>query len=68
MFKSQADALADGTRYALCVLCTKCLPDVLPNATLLADSIKSGQVGGYVLIQVGIMIVLPSAMGNVYRI
>lgn len=54
VFKTQAEALADGTQYALCILCTKCLPDVLPNATLLEDSIKSGQVGGYVLIQNGL--------------
>ncbi|KAL1410591.1 hypothetical protein Q8F55_004608 [Vanrija albida] len=56
VFKSQAEALADGTRYALCVVATKCLPDITPNAKLLEDSIKSGQVGAFVLIQNGLRV------------
>ncbi|RSH77047.1 uncharacterized protein EHS24_003670 [Apiotrichum porosum] len=54
VFKSQEEALADGTKYALCVVATKSLPDVLPTPTLLAPSIASDQVGAYVLIQNGL--------------
>lgn len=53
MFKSQEEALADGTHYTFCVLCTKCLPDVRSNAEVLAPTIKSGQVSTFLLIQVG---------------
>lgn len=53
MFKSQEEALADGTHYTFCVLCTKCLPDVRGNAETLAPTINSGQVSTYLLIQVG---------------
>lgn len=56
MFKSQAEALPDGTHYALCVVCTKCLPDVLPTTTLLADALATDQVGAYVLIQNGLSV------------
>lgn len=52
MFKSQEEALADGTHYTFCVLCTKCLPDVRSNAEVLAPTIKSGQVSTFLLIQV----------------
>ncbi|WVQ73661.1 hypothetical protein IAR50_003241 [Cryptococcus sp. DSM 104548] len=54
VFKSQQEALADGTHYAICLVCTKCLPDVLPNVKLLADTIESGQIGAYNLIQNGL--------------
>ncbi|WVQ85573.1 hypothetical protein IAT38_007739 [Cryptococcus sp. DSM 104549] len=54
VFKSQTDALADGTFYSLCIVCTKCLPDVLPNIKLLADTVGSGQIGAYNLIQNGL--------------
>ncbi|KAL1407827.1 hypothetical protein Q8F55_007262 [Vanrija albida] len=54
LFKSQEDALADGTRYALGVLATKSVPDVLRNAALLAPAIASGQVAAWSLIQNGL--------------
>ncbi|WWD17883.1 hypothetical protein CI109_102327 [Kwoniella shandongensis] len=54
VFKSQKEALEDGTRYAFALVCTKCLPDVLPNTTLLADAISSGQVEAWSLIQNGL--------------
>ncbi|TXT09229.1 hypothetical protein VHUM_02703 [Vanrija humicola] len=54
MFKSQEEALADGTRYALGVLATKSVPDVHKNAALLAPSIASGQVAAWNLIQNGL--------------
>ncbi|TXT12564.1 uncharacterized protein COLE_02974 [Cutaneotrichosporon oleaginosum] len=50
--KSQAEAL--DREYALCVVCTKSLPDVLPTTDLLADALRSGKVGAYVLIQNGL--------------
>lgn len=34
------------------MLCTKCLPDVKGNAATLEPTIKSGQIGAYLLIQV----------------
>lgn len=52
MFRSQEDALADGTHYTFCVLCTKCLPDVRGNAATLAPTLASGQVSTFLLIQV----------------
>ncbi|WVQ97447.1 hypothetical protein IAU59_004560 [Kwoniella sp. CBS 9459] len=52
--RTQAEALADGTHYALGLVCTKCIPDVLPNTELLADSIASGQVGAWNLVQNGL--------------
>lgn len=52
VFKSQEEALADGTHYTFCVLCTKCLPDVRSNAKVLAPTIESGQVSTFLLIQV----------------
>lgn len=56
MFKSQAEALADGTQYAICLVCTKSLPDILPTPVLLADALKSSQIGAYVLIQNGLSV------------
>ncbi|WVW82314.1 hypothetical protein I302_104320 [Kwoniella bestiolae CBS 10118] len=52
--RSQAEALANGQRYAICVVCTKCLPDVLPNSVLLKEAIESGQIGSWNLIQNGL--------------
>ncbi|KAK6905712.1 hypothetical protein I204_05660 [Kwoniella mangroviensis CBS 8886] len=52
--RSQAEALADEKRYAICVVCTKCLPDVLPNSELLKDAIESGQIGSWNLVQNGL--------------
>lgn len=49
---SQAEALADGTKYAYGFITTKCLPDVLPTTTIAKDAIASGQVGAWLLIQV----------------
>ena len=49
---SQAEALADGTRYAYGFIATKCLPDVLPTTTLVKDALASGQVDAWALIQV----------------
>ncbi|OCF42301.1 hypothetical protein I317_03921 [Kwoniella heveanensis CBS 569] len=54
VFRSQNEALADGTHYALGLVCTKCVPDVLPNTELLADSIASGQIGAWNLVQNGL--------------
>ncbi|WVR05895.1 hypothetical protein IAU60_002921 [Kwoniella sp. DSM 27419] len=56
VFRSQKEALADGTQYALGLVCTKCVPDVLPNTTLLEDSIASGQVAAWNLVQNGLSI------------
>lgn len=33
-------------------MCTKCLPDVLPNVKLLEDTLASDQIGSYHLMQV----------------
>jgi 2-dehydropantoate 2-reductase len=50
--KSQVEAL--DREYALCVVCTKSLPDVLPTTDLLWDALRSGKIGAYVLIQNGL--------------
>ncbi|GMK58566.1 hypothetical protein CspeluHIS016_0600080 [Cutaneotrichosporon spelunceum] len=50
--RSQADAL--DRDYALCIVCTKSLPDVLPTTDLLWDALHSGKIGAYVLIQNGL--------------
>lgn len=52
--KSQAEALTPGKHYDFCLLTTKCLPDVLPNTSLLAPAIASGQIGAWCLIQNGL--------------
>ncbi|OWZ62962.1 hypothetical protein AYX14_06827 [Cryptococcus neoformans] len=54
VFKTQQEALNDGTFYASCIVCTKCLPDVLPNVKLLEDTTASDQIGSYHLIQNGL--------------
>ncbi|WWC66270.1 uncharacterized protein I206_100171 [Kwoniella pini CBS 10737] len=54
VFKSQAEALKNGKQYLICIVCTKCLPDVLPNSELLKDTIASGQIGSWNLIQNGL--------------
>nr|ODN93094.1 hypothetical protein L203_00363 [Cryptococcus depauperatus CBS 7841] len=38
VFRFQKEALEDGTFYSLCIVCTKCLLDVLPNMKFLADT------------------------------
>ncbi|RSH79564.1 hypothetical protein EHS25_007966, partial [Saitozyma podzolica] len=48
------EAFADDTHYAFCLVTTKCLPDVNPDAKLLADAIASGKVGAWALIQNGL--------------
>ncbi|WRT64143.1 uncharacterized protein IL334_001072 [Kwoniella shivajii] len=52
--KSQKEALENGQKYPICIVCTKCLPDVLPNSELLKDAIESGQIGSWNLIQNGL--------------
>ncbi|WWC86262.1 uncharacterized protein L201_001135 [Kwoniella dendrophila CBS 6074] len=52
--KSQQEALAGGKRYSICVVCTKCLPDILPNTVLLKELIESGQIGSWNLLQNGL--------------
>jgi 2-dehydropantoate 2-reductase len=50
--KSQEEALSGDVKYAFCLICTKCLPDVIPTTELVADCIKSGRIGAWSLIQV----------------
>lgn len=52
--KTQEEALASGLQYDYCLLTTKCLPDVLPNAKLLAPALASDQIKSYALIQNGL--------------
>ncbi|KAK8865929.1 hypothetical protein IAR55_001078 [Kwoniella newhampshirensis] len=54
VFRSQKEALEDGTQYAMGLVCTKCLPDILPNTALLADAIASDQIEAWSLIQNGL--------------
>ncbi|KAL1407825.1 hypothetical protein Q8F55_007260 [Vanrija albida] len=54
VFKSQEDALADGTRYELGLLATKALPDITRSSDLLAPALASGQVAAWALIQNGL--------------
>lgn len=54
MVRSQEEALSSGQTYDYCLLTTKCLPDVLPNARLLAPSLASDQIKSYALIQNGL--------------
>ncbi|ORY32287.1 ketopantoate reductase PanE/ApbA C terminal-domain-containing protein [Naematelia encephala] len=52
--KTQAEALEGNVHYALCMICTKCLPDVLPTPTLVGDLIHSGKIGAWALLQNGL--------------
>lgn len=54
MVKSQEEALAGGQVYDYCLLTTKCLPDVLPNAELLKPALATDQIKSYALIQNGL--------------
>lgn len=40
--------------YDYCLLTTKCLPDVLPNAELLKPALGTDQIKSYALIQNGL--------------
>jgi 2-dehydropantoate 2-reductase len=52
--KSQEEGLAGGQIYDYCLLTTKCLPDVLPNAELLKPALATDQIRSYALIQNGL--------------
>jgi 2-dehydropantoate 2-reductase len=52
--KSQSEALSGSTTYDFALVTTKCLPDVLPTPTLLADAIASRKVKAWSLIQNGL--------------
>ncbi|CAD6574599.1 MAG: hypothetical protein TREMPRED_001182 [Tremellales sp. Tagirdzhanova-0007] len=52
--RSQAEALEGDVQYAFCVICTKCLPDILPTAKLVAEGIASHRIGAWSLIQNGL--------------
>ncbi len=56
--KTQAEALEGDIHYTFCLICTKCLPDIVPTPKLVEEVIASGKVEAWSLIQVIFQVLL----------